>query len=65
MPPPEPILHPRSIRLAAVLLIVAVLLKSRPWEAKPAVPPAAPETLQSSGMPEVPNRSDKSRFPDE
>lgn len=28
MPPPEPIIHPRSIRLAAVLLIVAVLVKT-------------------------------------
>jgi hypothetical protein len=65
MPLPEPIIHPRSIRLAAVLLIVAVLLKTRPWEAKPEVTPAAPEALEHSGMPAVPNRPDKSRFPDE
>jgi hypothetical protein len=48
-----------------VLLIVAVLLKTRPWEAKPEVTPAAPEALEHSGMPAVPNRPDKSRFPDE
>lgn len=65
MPSPEPIIHPRSIRLAAVLLIAAVLVKTRPWEAKPEVIPAAPAALEHPGMPAVPNRPDKSAFPDE